>query len=329
MISTDSPILIFGAGSIGERHIGILQKLGYTNLWVYRQRNLSLRSVDAASLRIVTDLAEAEKITFKAAIICTPTAQHLSQALWCVRRGIPALVEKPLSHTLEGFEELKTALVANPTYLQVAYMLRYHPFFIYVKNLIEKEELGKLLSIQTYWGEYLPDWHPWEDYRQSYAARQELGGGVALTLSHDLDLVNWLANSTVTNWHTLKNYRSSLEIDVESGADISLGYDNGITAHCHLNFHERVAHRWYRFVWENGSVEVDYPKATCSLIKPGREAMIQTLEGFDRNQLFEDQTKDFFRKINKGNFTATSLRTLDESQIILKICTQSYITSNK
>ncbi len=51
MISTDSPILVFGAGSIGERHLGILQKLGYLNLWVYRQRNLPLRTIDAASLQ--------------------------------------------------------------------------------------------------------------------------------------------------------------------------------------------------------------------------------------------------------------------------------------
>ncbi len=136
---------------------------------------------------------------------------------------------------------------------------------------MDSEELGKLLSIQTYWGEYLPDWHPWEDYRQSYAARRELGGGVALTLSHDLDLVNWLAGSAVKTWNTLKNYRSSLEIDVESGADVSLGYENGITAHCHLNFHERVPRRWYRFVWEEGSVEIDYFKATYSLMQPGRE----------------------------------------------------------
>jgi predicted dehydrogenase len=321
MISTDSPILVFGAGSIGERHLGILQKLGYLNRWVYRQRNLPLRTIDSASLRIVTDLAELNGIPFAAAIICTPTAQHIPQALWCVERQIPVLIEKPLSHTLESLEALGTALAAKPTLIQVAYMLRYHPFFQKVKTLMDSEELGNLLSIQTYWGEYLPDWHPWEDYRTSYAARRELGGGVALTLSHDLDLVNWLAGSAVKTWNTLKNYRSSLEIDVESGADVSLGYENGITAHCHLNFHERVPRRWYRLVWEEGSVEIDYFKATYSLMQPGREASKYTLENFDRNQLFEDQTTDFFQKINKGSFADCSLRALDESQMILKICT--------
>lgn len=321
MILPDSPILVFGAGSIGERHLGILQKLGYLNRWVYRQRNLPLRTIDSASLSIVTDLTELAEISFAAAIICTPTAQHLPQALWCVERQVPVLIEKPLSHTPESLEEISVALAAKPTLIQVAYMLRYHPFFQKVKTLMDSEELGKLLSIQTYWGEYLPDWHPWEDYRTSYAARRELGGGVALTLSHDLDLVNWLAGSAVKTWNTLKNYRSSLEINVESGADVSLSYDNGTTAHCHVNFHERVPRRWYRFVWEEGSVEIDYFKATYSLMLPGQETRTHTLENFDRNQLFEDQTADFFQKINSGSFADYSLRALDESRTILKICT--------
>ncbi len=175
--------------------------------------------------------------------------------------------------------------------------------------------------MQTYWGEYLPDWHPWEDYRQSYAARRDLGGGVALTLSHDLDLVNWLVSSPVATWNTLKNYRSNLEIDVESGADVSLRYENGVTAHCHLNFHERVPRRWYRFVFADGSVEVDYLRATCAVLRPDQGPEIQTLENFDRNQLFEDQTRDFLQTINKGSFEDSSSQALTESEAILRICT--------
>ena len=320
MIFQNNPILVFGVGSIGERHLGILQKLGYHDLWVYRQRNLPLRTLDAGALRVVTDWAELEEVPFKAAIVCTPTAQHLAQTLWCVRRGIPVLVEKPLSHSLAGLDELKSTLAESPTLIQVAYMLRYHPFFQKIKTLIETAELGRLLTMQTYWGEYLPDWHPWEDYRQSYAARRDLGGGVALTLSHDLDLVNWLAGSSVKTWHTLKNYRSALEIDVESGADVSLGYENGVTAHCHLNYHERTPRRWYRFAFDEGSVEVDYLAARCTVGQPGGRGQTEFLENFDRNQLFVNQTKDFFQNINKGSFAATSLGTLAESEAILQIC---------
>lgn len=321
MISHDSPILVFGAGSIGERHLSILQKLGYTNLHVFRQRSLPLRTLDASGLRIVTDLSRLGTVRPEAAVICTPTAQHLAQTLWCIQQGIPVLVEKPLSHTLNGLDELRQTLTRQPGLIQVAYMLRYHPFFQKIKQLVEAHELGRLLSTQTYWGEYLPDWHPWEDYRQSYAARQELGGGVALTLSHDIDLVNWVNSSAIQQAHTLKNYSSGLEINVESGADVSIAYQNGATAHCHLNFHERVPRRSYRFVFEEGSVEIDYLKATWLLEGPKHREVLDLSTTFDRNQLFEAQTKDFFHRINTTKFTDTSKKALDESEAILRICT--------
>ncbi|TDB63462.1 Gfo/Idh/MocA family protein [Arundinibacter roseus] len=320
MIDPENPVVVFGAGSIGERHLGILQKLGYSNLWVYRQRALPLRIIDSQHIQVFTDLDLLDKINPQAAIICTPTAQHLVQTKLCLEKQIPVLVEKPLSHTTEGINELKDIVRSNQAYIQVAYMLRYHPFFQKIKSLTQSNEWGRLLSAQSYWGEYLPDWHPWEDYRQSYAARKELGGGAALTLSHDIDLINWIAGSAVKSWNTLKNFSAPLELDVESGSDISLAYDSGLTAHCHLNFHERFPRRTYRFVWEKGSIEIDYFKSCGWFFGPGTESTEWKLPDFDRNQLFEAQTKDFFQRINTGNFAENSVKALDESEVIIKIC---------
>ncbi|GLU50656.1 Gfo/Idh/MocA family protein [Dyadobacter frigoris] len=319
MIKKDDPILIFGAGSIGERHIHILQKCGYSNIWIYRQRNLALRNVDAKTINIFTDLNRIDEIKPKAAIICTPTFQHLKQTLFCVERGIHVLVEKPLSHNLTDYDKLLQAAIQNTTYVQLAYMLRYHDFFQNIKSLVENRKMGNLIGMQTYWGEYLPDWHPWEDYQSSYAARKELGGGAALTLSHDIDLVNWLSGSPVNKWQTLKNYRSSLQINVESGADISIGYQNGITAHCHVNFHEQKTKRWYRFVFDEGSIEYDYYKSVNTTYHQ-KETIINTIPDFDRNQLYELQTLHFFRQINEGNFREASLRSIEESKVIISIC---------
>lgn len=319
MIDKDDPILIFGAGSIGERHVKILQGLGYSNIWIYRQRKLSFRNIDEKTVHIFTDLNQTDEIKPKSAIICTPTFQHLQQALFCVERGIHILIEKPLSHNLADYEKLLDATIKNTSYVQVAYMLRYHDFFQNIKLIIENRKMGNLISMQTYWGEYLPDWHPWEDYQQSYSARKELGGGAALTLSHDIDLINWLSGSAVNEWNTLKNYRSSLQIKVESGADISIGYQNGITAHCHINFHEQNPKRSYRFVFDEGSIEIDYYKSIMTTFYKG-ETTLQTILNFDRNKLYESQTLDFFKKINEGNFHKASLRSLEESKVIISIC---------
>ena len=318
-MNPNAPILIVGAGSIGERHIGVLQRLGYVNLHVFRQRNLPLRNVAADSIQIFTDWALIEQIKPVAAIICSPTAQHLPQALDCAKKGVHLLIEKPLSHTLAGLDEFKKVVLQNDLCVQVAYMLRYHPLLQRAQQLIESQALGNLLSLQSYWGEYLPDWHPWEDYRSSYAARKELGGGVALTLSHDLDLLAWWAGASVESWHTMKNYRSNLEVNTESGADVNLAYANGVRAHAHLNFFEQVPCRNYRLVFDVGSVEIDYfaNRMTIST-KKGQEIVEAT--NFERNQLFEDQTRAFLANCEAPNRAQRSEKAIAESARIIEIC---------
>jgi predicted dehydrogenase len=322
MPSPTDPIAVLGGGSIGERHLGVLQKLGYRNLLLYRQRQRPLRHTDPSQIRMVTDFDALLEARPLAAIICTPTAQHLPQALALAEQGIHLLVEKPLSHTPDGIQALRQVASTRSVLVQVAYMLRYHPLLQRVKQLLEQGTFGRLLSMQSYWGEYLPDWHPWEDYRTSYAARRELGGGVALTLSHDLDLLNWLAGSPVSRWSTLLNHHALLEVDVEAGADISLAYQSGVTAHCHLNFYERVPRRCYRFTLDEGSLELDYLNSTLLLLRPG-STETERLDSFDRNQLFEAQTRHFLEKINNGNFTLATETALNESELIIRICNTS------
>ncbi len=318
-MKTDAPILVVGAGSIGERHIGVLQTLGYKNLYVFRQRNLPLRAIDPGSVRIITDWAQVEAIKPAAAIICSPTAQHTDQTLDCLKLGMHVLVEKPLSHQLNAFGQLRACIVQNDRYVQVAYMLRYHPLMKRLKMMVENQTLGQLLSVQSYWGEYLPDWHPWEDYRSSYAARQDMGGGAALTLSHDLDIVTWLSGSFVETWHTLKNYTSALEINTEAGADVNIGFASGMRAHCHLNFFEQVPRRFYRLVFDGGSAELDYFKNEL-IVQTKNNKEVFELPNFDRNEMFEAQTRFFLAQCNHPNRVQLALRYVEESEQIIKMC---------
>lgn len=309
-----------GAGSIGERYILLLQGMGYHNLFVYRQRQLPLRTVKASSLTTFNQLDKIDSILPSAAIICTPTFQHIGQSIFCLERKIPVLVEKPLSHNTYQLEYLEGLLKnSNTVHFQVAYMLRYHPYFLKIKSHIETNTLGKLLNIQTHWGEYLPDWHPWEDYRISYAVSKKMGGGAALTLSHDVDLCNWLSDSPVEKWQRISNFRSELTKEVDSGSDISIAYQNGVTAHCHVNFFERVPYRNYRFIFEEGTIYFDYAQTTLSILKPNQKPFIETLSNFHRDQLYIAQLHDFFSQITTIN-GKRNIQQLNESQIIIDIC---------
>jgi predicted dehydrogenase len=172
--------------------------------------------------------------------------------------------------------------------------------------------------MHTYWGEYLPDWHPWEDYRQSYAALKSLGGGATLTLSHDLDLCCNLAAAPIAAWHRQENRASLLEIDTESAADVSISFANGATAHCHLSFHDRVPRRNYRFVFDNGVVEIDYLASRMDILQPGGIVNTQTLQGWERNDMFRDQWKAFITQIEAKNPQAT-INQLNRSELLLQM----------
>ena len=235
-MTVNQPIVVLGAGSIGERHIRNLWSLGYKNIIVYRQRNLALRDIGKAAVKIFTNWNEIVCLQPLAAIICTPTSQHLKQTFECIEAGMHVLVEKPLAHKDFNDEELVSLAVKKNRLIQVGYMLRYHPLLQKAKSFIEHATYGNLVNIQSYWGEYLPGWHPWEDYKISYAASKDMGGGAALTLSHDIDAVNWLTGCLPAYFKTIHNYKSQLNINADAAFDAIFSYTNNVTDHVHVNF---------------------------------------------------------------------------------------------
>ncbi len=317
MIRKTDYCLIIGAGSIGERYVRNLWMLGYTNIVVLRTRNLPFRDIGKARVTISTSWIEVEALKPRVAFICSPTGMHLGSAVECVNRGIHVLVEKPLSHITDGLDKLAHKAFDRKVLIQVGYMMRYHPLIKKINHMVSSNLLGKLLHIQSHWGEYLPDWHPWEDYRNSYAARRAMGGGVALTLSHDLDLANWMAGSQLIDHKRLYNYSSSLEVDVESGADFLLQYSNGVSAHVHLNYFQKVKERWYQYIFENAVVRIDFFRNEMIIKKPEEET-IERLEKFDRNDLFIEQIKYFFSVIDHPEKSASNIA---ESKQIINLCT--------
>lgn len=315
------PILICGVGSIGERHIRNLWQLGFHNIYAYRQRGLDFRDLGGAQIQILTQWSQVKELRPFAAFIATPSSLHMEQAIACVELHAHTFVEKPLANDASRCHELIEAIHKQPVLLYVGYMMRFHPLIKKLKAMIEAKTYGELISLQSKWGEYLPDWHPWEDYRTSYAAKKELGGGAALTLSHDIDLSNYLIDSEIDSFRTLKNYRSNLEVDVESGADILIKYQNNVTANIHLNFYEHVPERFLKLVFDTATVCFDYYEASLTIKQKGQTPQIIKLDHFDRNQLFIDQMAHFFMKINQFTYE-DSIKQVKDSERIIQICNE-------
>ena len=180
---------------------------------------------------------------------------------------------------------------------------RFHPLFQSLKEFLAQRLFGRIISVQAVYGEYLPGWHPYEDYRQSYAARADLGGGVLLTQIHDFDYLGWLLG-----WpkqvYTVGGHVSDLEIDVEDVADTVCSCEvdgRAIPVHVHQDYLQKPATRRCEFVAEHGRVQVDLIGATFKAIDvSGKIVREENFSTFVRNEMFLAEAKHFLECIHGG-----------------------------
>jgi predicted dehydrogenase len=170
--------------------------------------------------------------------------------------------------------------------------------------LLQGGAIGRGLSARAHWGEYLPSWHPWEDYRQGYAARADLGGGVILTLCHPLDYLRWLCGEVEDIW-AFAGKLGDLEIEVEDTAEIGLHFQNGALGSLHLDYNQRPSTHNLEIIgtqgtvrWssEHGAVEIYRCEAGDAGVSRAEQQGWQILPApsdFERNHLFIAEMKNF------------------------------------
>src|SRR5260221_1212322 len=302
--------LIAGLGSIGRRHFRNLFTLGEKDIVLLRTRKATLPDDELADYPVETDIHEAlKKHKPNAVIVANPTALHLDIAIPAAEAGCHILLEKPISDSLDRIEELQQAAQKSGSKILVGFQFRYHPALNKARELIQSNALGKVLTVHVHWGEYLPQWHTWEDYRQSYAARDDLGGGVIRTLTHPFDYLRYIVGEVESLW-SFNGHISPLELDVEDVAEIGLKFSNGTIGGVHLNYVQRPPVHRLEIVGTNGTLRLDNmdgilhfanaptPFGSFSNNLPAPVTQTFTLpELFERNQLFVAQTRHFIETI--------------------------------
>ena len=232
-------------------------------------------------------------------IISNPTSMHMNIALAASKAGSHLFIEKPISHSIEGIYELQEIITENELHAYVGFQFRFHPGILHVKRLLEHEEIGEVLSAQVTWGEYLPNWHPWEDYRKSYSARKDLGGGVVLTLCHPFDYLRWLLGE-VTQVTAETGKSGLLDLDVEDSADVTLRFEVGYRATVHLDYLQRPTIHQLRIVGSDGILLWDHADGSVRWWSADSNELptLTVPRGFERNQLFVDELEHFLQVIS-------------------------------
>lgn len=299
--------LIAGLGSVGRRHMRNLLTLGETDLVLLRTRKSTLPEDELAPYPQETDLQTAlQKHNPDAVIVANPTALHLDVAIPAAEAGCAILLEKPISHSTERLEQLEAAVQKSGAKVLVAFQFRFHPGLVHAKQLISAGEIGRVISAHVHFGEYLPAWHPWEDYRQGYAARADLGGGVVLTQCHSLDYLPWLVGEKVEQVWGFIGKISDLEVDVEDTAKIGLRFAGGALGSLHLDYNRQPPVHTFDIVGTKGSIKWDLADGVTHIYRAsppspgergaGGEGKWQAYpmpEGWERNVMFLEQMKHF------------------------------------
>ncbi|MCB1099204.1 MAG: Gfo/Idh/MocA family oxidoreductase [Verrucomicrobiae bacterium] len=217
-----SRLLVVGLGSIGKRHLRIARHFfPFADIRILR--HLPADSIPEFANGCFSTVDDAILFLPEIAVIANPATLHVPIAQRLAERGVHLLVEKPLSANVDGVDILLETCRARNVVLQVGYNLRFLPSLQRFREMLRANWIGEVLSLRCEVGQCLTSWRPGADYRKSVTARRELGGGVLLELSHELDYLRWIFGEVVwVSSHLSK--QSHFDIDVEDTAHLTIGF---------------------------------------------------------------------------------------------------------
>jgi len=252
--------LICGLGSIGYRHLKILKNIGNFGIWAFRSGKSTIseqRQKESAPDQIFDKLEAAIKARPDAALVTNPTFLHLEVAQKIAERGIPIFIDKPLDCNLEKVFNFQSVVREKKIPVLVGFNLMFHPGILKIFELLKKETIGDIIAANVHWGTYMPEWHPWEDYQNTYAARTEMGGGVVLTMCHELNYLTYFFGKVV-ELKAMEFCKKKLDISGEEGVNVLLKHETDIVSNVHLNYIQKPNKRTCQIIGENGTIFWDY-----------------------------------------------------------------------
>lgn len=317
-------ILMIGLGSIGQRHLRNIRRLygNSVDIIAYRVRGLKRTFSDDMKIRENVSLEEEYGIRSfssleeallekpEAAFVTNPTSRHIPCAIACAKAGCHIFLEKPISDSPEGIRELLQISEEKKIKVFVGFQNRFHPGMKYLKQCLKAGELGAILSVRAVVGERLTTMHTYEDYKDTYMARKDLGGGVVLNqMIHELDYLYDLFGKP-ESVYAAGGINGNLGIDVEDNCEAvyKIHMDKGsFPVSVHADFYQSPPSRLVKVVGEKGQITLDLLNA--AVVKSVNDVTEEIrFEDFVRNDMFVEELKLFMECVEQGKEPAISLK---------------------
>ena len=279
---------IIGLGSIGRKHAAILHRLGISDIFALRSNKGTLQQlpVELSFVQETTSLQDFRDTGLNGIVICTPTSLHIPNLLDSLSLKIPILIEKPLSDSFKALVPLEGQITDR---IRVAYCLRFHPVFKEIKKILTENELGRVLKAVITVGQYLPHWHPYADYREEYYSLKKMGGGALRTLSHELDILQYLIGNYNALSASVKKI-SSLEIDTDDNVFIIGQHADRIESFLEIDFLAPRPRRRGCILCEKGEIVYDLIEPSLKIIPYQGEPNNRAIK---KEDMYVNQAMDF------------------------------------
>jgi len=316
--------LVVGGGSIGKRHLRNLLATGRTTAVVEtrpdRRAEIAAKHPAVPLFPSLEAALSAEK--YRAGFICLPTAYHMDPALALARQGLHLFVEKPLSHTVDRIPELLVRVQQKKLTAMTGFCRPSFKPLQKAKELLDAGRVGRVVTARSFTGVYLPDWHPYEDYRGFYMAKKDQGGGVLLDECHAFDWMQWLCGP-ITSVCSVVGTFSDLEVETDDVCESLVRFGPRAVGSIHLDMVDRSARSEVEIIGTDSTVLVDLEGHSVRCYDHGaRKWGAWSFEpAYDR--MYVDELEHFFACVERGQTPTVDLRAGYRVQRIIDACARS------
>lgn len=300
-------VVVIGGGSIGERHVRCFQKSGRANVSlcelndevrerVTRKYNLP------SSFKSFADVLDE---SFDVAVICTPADLHISIAQKLADRGVALLIEKPLSTTFDGIDQLLATVFDKRLPVSIAYVMRQHPAVQAMKAALDSGRFGKPVQIVYTGGQHFPFYRP--AYREIYYTDHAKGGGaIQDALTHTMNTAEWLVGP-VTKLVADAEHCVLEGVEVEDTVHVMTRHQ-AVLGSFSLNQHQPANESALTVICERGAAR--FESHTCrwlSCVEHDKPWHVEEEFSLERDDLFVRQAATFLDHVEGKSEAACSL----------------------
>jgi predicted dehydrogenase len=288
-------VLVAGCGSIGKRHARILHEIGVKEIWIYDTNSIESKATAAAltGVKVADSYLQGLELC-QAVFITTPTRLHLPMAIEALQQNCHVFIEKPLSDSSTGIDELNSLARQVNKKVMVGLCMRYHEGIKKTRAMLHEGKIGRLISIRSLVGEHFPSVHP--NYKNMYYAKYS----GAFEIMHDLDIALWMANQEVKSVYSIHGSYSDIEIEAPDHVEMLIGFEDRCTATVHLDFYQFPRRRNIELIGTKGVIITDFTAwdhYTISVFTQENQQWEQYKGDTQRDDMFKEEDMEFLEAI--------------------------------